>query len=115
MRCAAFPILMLALAAAGCAQSPDYWYRAASNPDQASKDERTCRTDAIQVARQRSRDDVAIMEDRTSAADYSSASISSSDLNINRYERLAAVERDNVRDLTRACMADRGYRLRNDD
>jgi hypothetical protein len=115
MRCAALPIVMLALAVAGCAHSPDYWYRAASTPDQASTDERACRDDATQVARQRSRDDVKLLEDRTSAADYSSASVTSSDLNINRYERLASVERDNIRELTRACMADRGYRLRNDD
>jgi hypothetical protein len=115
MRRAAVPILILTLATVGCARSPDYWYRAAGTPDQASADARACRSEATQVARQRSREDARIMEDRTSAADYSSASIVSSDLNINRYEQLAAVERDNIRELTRACMADHGYRLRNDD
>jgi len=115
MRSAAFPILMLALSVAGCAQSPDYWYRAATPADQSSGDERACRIEATQVARQRSREDAAIMEDRTSAPDYSSASLYRSDLNINRYEQLATVERDNIRELTRSCMADRGYRLRHDD
>jgi len=37
------------------------------------------------------------------------------DLNINRYEQLASTERQNIRELVRSCMADRGYRLRRDD
>jgi len=115
MRRAALPILMLAFALAGCTQSSDYWSRAANNPDQASSDERACRQEATQVARQQSRQDAAILQDRTATADYSSASIYRSDLNINRYEQLASTERQNIRELVRSCMADRGYRLRRDD
>jgi hypothetical protein len=116
MRRATLPILLTALALAGCARSSDYWYRAASTPDQASADERDCRREATEVARARSRDDARLMEDRTNNDyGYGSASVFSSDLNVNRYEQLASAERDNIRDLTRACMADRGYRLKNDD
>ena len=106
------------LALAGCAsQSSDYWYRAANSPDQATADERDCRREAVQVARQRSRNDAAILQDRTAGDVFgsSSASVYSSDLNINRYEQLAGVERDNIRELTRSCMADRGYRLKHGD
>jgi hypothetical protein len=111
MRCAAIPALTLAVALMACAdRSSDAWYRAQGTPDQASTDERACRDEATQVARQRSRQDANILEDRNSAADYSSATIWRSDLNINRYEQLATVERENIRDLTRACMADHGYR-----
>jgi hypothetical protein len=108
---AALPVLILAAALAGCAdRSSDAWYRAQGSADQASADERSCRSEATQVARQRSREDANILEDRNSAADYSSATIWRSDLNINRYDQLATVERENIRDLTRACMADHGYR-----
>jgi hypothetical protein len=111
---AAYPIVLLTVALLGCARSnSDAYYRAANAPDQATTDERACRNEATQVARARSRDDARILEDRT--ASYSSGTIYSSDLNINRYEQLASTERENIRDLTRACMADRGYRLLHDD
>jgi len=107
---AALPVLMLVVALTACAdRSSDAWYQAQGTPDRASADERACRDEATQVARARSREDANLLADR-SAADYSSATIWHSDLNINRYEQLATVERENIRDLTRACMADRGYR-----
>jgi hypothetical protein len=103
---------MLAFALAGCTQSSDYWYRAANTPDQASSDERACRDEATQVARQRSREDAAIYQDRTATSD--SASVFRSDLNVSNYDRMASAERTNIRELVRSCMADRGYRLRRD-
>ncbi|MEJ0070049.1 MAG: hypothetical protein WDO24_16525 [Pseudomonadota bacterium] len=104
---------MLAFVLAGCTQSSDYWYRAANKPDQTSSDERDCRDEATQVARSRSRQDAAIYQDRTATSD--SASVSRSDLNVSGYERIATNERQNIRELVRSCMADRGYRLRHDD
>jgi hypothetical protein len=115
MRRAALACLVLALATAGCDRGSDGWYRAASTPDQASSDEKSCRDDARQVARQRSRVDANILQDRTAGHDFGSASISRSDLNINRYEQLATEERSNIRSLIRACMNDRGYRLLRDE
>jgi len=114
MRRAALACLVLTLALAACNQGPDGWYRAASTPDQANSDEKACRDEAVSVARQRSKQDANILQDRTSGHDFSSASIYRSDLNINRNEQLAFEERSNIRDLTRACMADRGYRLLRD-
>ena len=103
------------LALAACVSRPDYWYRAASTPEQANTDERYCRDEATQVARARSRVDANILNDRNVGHDFGSASIYRSDLNINRGEQLAAVERVNIRELIRACMADQGYRLMRDD
>src|SRR5258708_40114617 len=116
MRRAVIPIFLSVLALAGCTSRPDAWYRAASTPEQADRDERRCRDDATQVARQRSRMDANIQQDR-SAGGYgpSGASVSRSDLNIKPDEQLADVERGNIRDLVRACMADSGYRLMRDD
>ena len=104
-----------ALALVACARPPDHWYRAATDPDRASSDERACRDEAIDVARTRSRQDANILNDRNAGPDFNTASIFRSDLNINRNEQLAAEERTSIRDLTRACMADRGYRLMRDD
>jgi hypothetical protein len=114
MRRAALACLVLASLATGCSRGPDNWYRAQSTPEQANSDERGCRDDALAVARQRSRMDANILADR-GAGDVGSASISQSSLNINRYEQIATDERINVRALTRACMADRGYRLMRDE
>ncbi len=114
MRRAEIACLVLALALAACNRGPDGWYRAASTPDEASSDEKACRDEAVSVARQRSRVDANIMQDRMSGHDFGSASIYRSDLNINRNEQLAYEERSNIRDLTRACMNDRGYRLLRD-
>jgi hypothetical protein len=113
-RAARSALLVSALALAACASSPDRWYRAATNPDQANADERACRREATDVARARSRDDANILQDR-SAGDFSSATVTRSDLNISRSEQLATEERSNIRELTRACMGDRGYRLVRDD
>jgi hypothetical protein len=116
MRRAARPILIASvLVAAACASRPDHWYRAASTAEQANSDERGCRDDATQVARARSRLDANILQDRNVGHEFGGASIYRSDLNINRNEQLAVEERENIRDLIRACMADRGYRLMRDD
>jgi hypothetical protein len=111
---AAYPIVLMTVALLGCAHSSDYYYRAANTEDQESADERSCRNEATQIARARSREDAHLLEDRSSANDYSSGTVFSSDLNINRYEQLATNERESIRDLTRSCMADRGYRLMHD-
>ena len=92
----------------------DGWYRAATSPDQSSSDERDCRSEATQVARAQSRRDANILQDRNSGPEFGSASIYRSDLNIDRREQLAVEERESIRELTRACMADRGYRLLRD-
>lgn len=115
MRGTVFACLVVALAASGCSRGPDNWYRAASTPEEANSDERSCRQEAVQVARQRSKVDANILADRTANHDFGSASIYRSDLNINRYEQLATDERINIGRLTRACMADRGYRLMRDE
>jgi len=104
-------LLLSALSCTACASRPDAWYRAATNPDQASSDERTCRDEAVQVARASSRRDANILVDRSGGPGYGAAGVSQSDLDISPHERIAAVERDSIRDLTRSCMADRGYRL----
>jgi hypothetical protein len=104
-----------ALALAACANRSDAWYRAATPPDQSSSDERACRDEAGEVARAQSRRDANILQDRSSGAEFGSASIYRSDLNINRNEQLAVEERTSIRELTRACMADRGYRLMRDN
>lgn len=114
MRRAVFACLVVVATAAGCSRGPDNWYRAASTPEDAISDERSCRQEAVQVARQRSRVDANILNDR-GAGDVGSASISQSSLNINRYEQLATDERINISRLTRSCMADRGYRLMRDE
>lgn len=114
MRRVALACVVLAVAATGCTRGPDNWYRAQGTPEQANSDERGCRDEAVAVARQRSRVDANILADR-GAGDIGSASISQSSLNINRYEQLATDERINIRQLTRACMADRGYRLMRDE
>ena len=112
---AAYPIVLVTVALLGCARpSSDAYYQAAGSQEKATADERSCRSEATQIARARSRDDARILEDRT-ANDNSSGTIYSSDLNINRYEQLATNERESIRDLTRACMADRGYRRLRDD
>ena len=112
----AFAALLLStLSCAACANRPDAWYRAATNPDQASTDERACRDEATQVARESSRRDANILQDRSGSPGYNSAGVSQSDLDINPHDRLAVTERDNIRDLTRSCMGDRGYRLLRDD
>lgn len=113
MRRAGLPILLSALVLAGCASPPDHWYRAATDPDTASRDERTCRQEAVQVARQQSRVDANILQDRQSAPSYS-AGLTYPVLNLSRDE-LASDEQVNIRELTRACMADLGYRLVRDD
>ena len=108
-------LIVSALALAACASPPDHWYRAATDSERASSDERACRDEAVEVARAQSRRDANILQDRTAGPDFGSASIYRSDLNINRNEVLAADERASIRELSRACMADRGYRLMRDD
>jgi hypothetical protein len=115
MRCPTPALLLVSvLALAACASRPDNWYRPATDSERASSDERACRDEAVDVARTQARRDANILQDRT-GAEFSSASIWRSDLNIDPKERLASEERANIRDLTRACMADRGYRLMRDD
>ena len=116
MRRPVFAALVLsALACTACASRPDGWYRAATNPDQASTDERACRSEATQVARATTTRDANILVDRSGGPGYSSAGVSQSDLDISPHDRLAVTERESIRDLTRSCMADRGYRLLRDE
>lgn len=114
-RFALVALLLSALPITACASRPDHYYRAATPSETANSDERQCLLDSRDAARSRTRQDANILQDRSSGPAYDSGGLFRSDLNINRHEQLAVDERNNVRDLTRACMADRGYRLLSDD